>query len=123
MVDGFYGVEYWKDDNAGVGILLLRNGKLLGCDITGGSYTGSYEPTSDHGYADAEANVDFEGGVDLVFDFTTPEDGLDFDIKFTIQKYGGPTVFKAETPFGTVNYRLHFLRDATWLDSLNQLGI
>ena len=88
MANGFYSVEYWIEDNRGIGLLLFRNGKLLGYDIGGGSYTGTYKPTADHGCFVAEANVEFQGGVLLVSGDTTPEDGLDFNIEFTFQKYG-----------------------------------
>ena len=117
MAEGIYGVRYWQDSGEGVGILVLRRGRILGYDIGGGVYSGTYEARSD-GHFDAKVTLEGVGGLTLVTGHVTPEDGEEIPIEFTVQKYPGPTEFEAATPYGPVKYQLDRLQSASWLDPL-----
>jgi transcriptional regulator with XRE-family HTH domain len=47
--EGIYRIEYRGDGGTGYGTLVLRNGKLAGTDVAGGSYEGTYlyDPTTE----------------------------------------------------------------------------
>lgn len=109
--EGFYKIEYRGGSGAGVGMIVLDTGEVVGADIAGGSYLGSYAFNVQTNMIDVDAIVEIAPGAWAVTGHAAGSTPLRFPLQASIPKgqiAGYP--ISAQTPLGPIQFRLTWLR-------------
>ena len=85
MRDGMYGIKFQSRQGAGMGLLILDNGRVYGTDTEGVRYDGEYLFDENTGFADVKAKVTFPPNVKAVFGVSNPYE-WSFDITTRINR-------------------------------------
>lgn len=112
--EGFYKVDYAAEAEGEIGIgfalLALDTGMVVGADITGGRYDGSYEWNERTQLLDVNIAAWIPEGVRVVQGQTAGPGGLSFDVRCSFPREPDNQVFQATTSFGPVAVRITLLR-------------
>jgi predicted transcriptional regulator len=110
MRDGMYGVEYTSVAGAGVGVLILDNGRVFGADPFGGKYDGEYLYNEVTGLAELRLKLTFAPNAPAVFGITNPyEWSIDVAAKIDPRLDSGQT--RIATPVGPqIDAQYRYLR-------------
>jgi hypothetical protein len=99
MRDGMYGVQYESVAGAGVGVLVLDNGRVFGADPFGGKYDGEYLYDEGSGLAELRLKLTFAPNAPAVFGISHPyEWSIDVTAKIDPRLDSGRT--RIATPVG-----------------------
>jgi DNA-binding transcriptional regulator YiaG len=108
--EGMYSFQFAGAQGAGVGALVLNNGRAFGSD-GGVLYDGTYEPNrSRPGFVDVKLHLTVPPGTALVQGVPPQPMTFGFDLACTFSTRGQTDVSVA-TPYGHVQGRVSFLRD------------
>ena len=110
MREGFYKFDYLGVAGSGSGVLVLDTGMVVGADVTGGTYDGEYEWNEQKQHLDVKVSVWIPEGVLVVQGVTAPSKGLRFEVRCAFPRKPDNQVIIADTEFGPVELRIHFLR-------------
>jgi hypothetical protein len=108
-VDGIYSAYLTGIAGSGIAMITLKNGVLVGADVSGILFDGQYRNVSD-GYR-GFITVSVPGGGQLIQGVTAPPQGLNYEvpIHFPPDFLERPFI-TITTPYGAVNCRLVKLR-------------
>ncbi len=110
-MDGFYVAYISGTAGLGMAMFIFREGVMVGSDISGVSYDGTYVASEDGRSAQVSAVVNVPGGTTLVQGVVVPPEGESFRIERLIPLVNDAQFFPLDTPHGPVNVRLTKLRD------------
>lgn len=111
MREGFYLVEYVGLAGAGNAIMALDTGIVIGVDITGGLYDGTFEWNEQTQLLDIDVRVQVPEGVVLAQGNVAPPGGLVFGVQCSFPRNPDNQIVEARTDFGPVNVRVRLLRE------------
>jgi hypothetical protein len=110
-IDGFYVAYISGTAGLGMGMFIFSNGVVVGSDISGVSYDGTYVASEDGKSAHVTALVKVPGGTTLIQGVVVPPEGESFQLDRIIPILSDAPFFPLDTPHGPVNVRLTKLRD------------
>ncbi len=110
QIDGFYVAYISGMVGLGMAMFIFRDGVVVGSDMAGVSYDGTYIPSEDHRTVHVTASVKVPGGTTLVQGRVVPPEGESFQIDRSIPIVSDAPFFPLDTPHGPVNVRLTKLR-------------
>ncbi len=100
MRDGMFGMVFQSTPgNAGMGMLVLDNGRVYGTDTEGVRYDGTYLFNEHTGIADIKAKVTFPPNVRAVFGVSNPYEWA-FDITASFNPKQNKSTVKVSTSLG-----------------------
>ena len=110
MKEGFYRVDFTGVADWGFGLIALDTGEIVGCDIGGGIFDGTYD--FNHGTNTVDATVTFTAteAVGLVQGVTLAP-GQTFGVRVSFPKDAEGVVVQADTDLGPVNVKMTCLRE------------
>ncbi len=112
MINGFYAIYYTGVSGSGIGVLAINNGIIVGADMVGGRYDGTYKPSATTGAYDANVRITIPPGSSLVTGALAGPQPLYMDVSMTLpEDLGGEQPIRIETPTGPVNVIFRKLRD------------
>ena len=94
----------------GFAIMVLDTGIVIGADVTGGVYNGTYEWNEQTQLLDMEATGLVPEGVQLVQGMVAPAGGQNLEVKCSFPREPDNVVVPATTNFGLVQVCVRFLR-------------
>ncbi len=107
MKEGFYSISYTSTSGArGFGLIAMDTDILVGVDVGGVEYDGTYQYDPSSGMIEAEVKAKVPSGANLV----TGAADEDFDFKINFPRETTNTPFTINTPGGPVNAVIKFLR-------------
>ncbi len=110
--EGFYQIRYAGQAGQGVGIMVLDTGLVVGCDVVGGRYDGTYNYNQTTDLLDLEVTVWVPPGTWLVQGIPARSEPYTFQARASIPRnFTGEQAFAGQTEFGPVAFRLTKLRD------------
>lgn len=111
MRDGMFGITFQGKQGAGMGVLVLDNGRVYGTDTEGVRYDGEYLFHEATGLADLKLKVTFPPNVASVFGISNPYE-WSFDVTATINPKvkSGPVAVKSSLGL-PLNAQYVFLRN------------
>ena len=107
MKEGFYSINYTGTTGSGFGLITMDTGVIVGVDITGIEYDGTYEYDEGSKMIEAKIAAKVPIGVNLVTG-VLPDRNFDFKISFPRQTTN--TSLTIKIPGGTVDAIIKFLR-------------
>lgn len=112
MISGFYAIYYTGVGGSGIGVLAINNGIIVGADMVGGRYDGTYTQSAIAGNYDAKVRITIPPGSSLVTGALAGPQPLCMDVAMTLpENLGGEQPIRIETPTGPVNVIFRKLRD------------
>jgi len=84
MVDGIYQITFRGAADWGMGILLLKDGKITGADVAGALYDGNYSDKGDN--IAIKITLTVPPGVTLVMGTPPQSKEYSFDFEFSLSK-------------------------------------
>ncbi len=112
MVNGFYAIYYTGVTGSGIGVLAINNGIIVGADMMGGRYDGTYKQGATAGVYDAKIRIIIPPGTSLVTGAIAGTQPLYMDVALTLpENLGGEQPIRVETQTGPVNVIFRKLRD------------
>jgi hypothetical protein len=113
MINGFYAIYYTGVSGTGIGVLAINNGVIVGADMLGGRYDGTYKPSSTTmGSYDANVRITIPPGASLVTGALAGPQPYYMDVAMTLPaNLGAEQPVRIETPTGPVNVIFRKLRD------------
>ena len=112
MINGFYAIYYTGVTGSGLGVLAINNGIIVGADMVGGRYDGTYKQSAIAGDYDAKVRIVIPPGSSLVTGALAGPQPLYMDVVMTLpENLGGEQPIRIETPTGPVNVIFRKLRD------------
>ncbi|CAA7611404.1 conserved hypothetical protein [Candidatus Terasakiella magnetica] len=110
-IDGFYSIQFGGAAGAGIGILVVHNGKVVGIDAGGVAYDGSASPTPG-GNVGVNLLLNVPAGVHLVQGVVKPQPWqLPINVVVPEASLGNGQPLAVGTPVGPVNVVIKKLRD------------
>ena len=114
MREGFYKVDYAAEAdgeiNIGFALLALDTRMVVGADITGGLYDGSYEWNERTQLLDLTVAAWIPEGVTVVQGQTAGPGGLKFEVRCSFPREPDGRIVEADTSLGPVALRIFLLR-------------
>lgn len=110
-LDGFYVAYISGAAGLGMAMFIFREGIVVGSDISGVSYDGTFVASEDGKSAHVSALVKVPGGTTLIQGHVVPPEGESFRLERIIPIISDAPFFPLDTPHGPVNVRLTRLRD------------
>lgn len=114
MREGFYKVDYAAEAHGEIGIgfalLALDTGMVVGADVTGGRYDGSYEWNERTQHLEMVVTAWIPEGVRAVQGHTAGPGGLEFEVRCSFPREPENQVVQADTSLGPVALRITLLR-------------
>ena len=110
MREGFYRVDYQGIAGLGFAIMVLDTGIVIGADVTGGVYNGTYEWNDQTQLLDVTASGRVPEGVQLVQGVVAPAGGLELEIQCSFPREPDNVVVPAMTNYGPIQVAVRFLR-------------
>lgn len=112
MIDGFYAVYYTGVTGSGIAVLVINNGTIVGADMAGGRYDGTYSESPTTGFYDAKIKITMPPGTALVTGVLAGPQPLIMEMAITLPaNLGGEQPIRMETQTGPVNAIFRKLRD------------
>ena len=112
MKEGFYSIVYQGTMGFGFGMLALDTGVVVGADVAGGTYDGSYAFNPMTNSLDIYVEVSIPAGVSLVQGIAAQPDAYTFPVSFGITRdLGKEQPVTIPTPYGNVAVVLKKIRD------------
>jgi hypothetical protein len=110
--EGFYQIRYAGPAGQGFGIAVLDSGLVVGVDMVGGRYDGTYKYNQTTDQLDLEVTVWVPPGVWLVQGVPAQSEPHIFKASASISRnWTGEQTFTGDTEFGQVVFWLSKLRD------------
>lgn len=109
-VDGFYVAFVTGTGGQGIALFVFRDGVVVGSDMAGVKYDGSYRLIDGGLGLEVTARVRAPGGVNLVQGRVTPPEGYSYSLTIRVPLGEESSFFRVETPLGPVNAKLVKLR-------------
>lgn len=110
-IEGFYLAYATGLQGNGVIMFVVMGGKIVGADIMGVRFDGTYTPTQDGGGFDAIIKITAPAGQTLIQGISTGPVGLTYEVKtFLPHDLESVDFLKIPTQFGSVNARFQKLR-------------
>lgn len=115
MTEGFFRIAYTGMSGSGFGMVVLQNGNVIGADVSGGVYDGTYSEDQETGKISFSVNLAAPAGVPLVQTGVVLASPLDISITASLEfaDISGERPVLFETALGPVNVILKKLRDFT----------
>ncbi|MDQ0473775.1 helix-turn-helix domain-containing protein [Labrys wisconsinensis] len=110
MREGMYGIEFQSGSGAGIGVLVLENGRAYGVDAGGVKYDGGYVYDDKTGFAELSLKLTFAPNTPAVFGIRHPyEWAIDVSTRLDPRQERGR--LRLATPIGpTVDVQYRYLR-------------
>lgn len=109
--DGFYSIVFQGATDWGVGTVVLSNGKVVGADVGGVTYDGTFKAGNTPGTLDIDVTANVPANVRVVQGYSKPTP-WSFPIKATVPAgaVGQERRVSISTPLGTVALAFKMLR-------------
>ncbi len=109
-MNGFYSVYFTGTSGSGFGLLALKDGVIVGVDVTGGKFDGQYQVAGDH--IEGGLRVSLPPGVISITGHPAGPQGLvlEYPLRLPINLGEGHTM-PMPTPYGPINMIVKKLRD------------
>jgi hypothetical protein len=113
MTEGFFRIAFTGATGSGLGILVLRNGSVVGADTGGGTYDGSYKENADTQALEFVITLSMPAGVAPVqtgIPLATPI-SVPINASLLQDDIGGANPTLVQTPLGPVNVLFAKIRE------------
>ena len=113
MKEGFYSITYagaGAGGDPGFGILVLDTGAVIGADVAGGRYDGTYVYNDKTEMIDAKLKLTVPAGVWLLTGVPAQDKEWSFEFEASFPRETSETPFRVDLPSGPVNVIIRFLR-------------
>ncbi len=111
MVEGFYAIYYTGVAGSGLGILVLKDGIIVGADAFGGVYDGQYRENASTGMLEGKLKLSMPGGVPLVTGGPASPDPYTIEFPLVLSPDRGDKPVPVNLPTGPINVVFKKLRD------------
>ncbi|WNM61169.1 hypothetical protein [Candidatus Nitrospira neomarina] len=112
MIDGFYSIFFTGVSGQGFGVIVLKDGILVGADNTGGSYDGHYTVNNEKQFLIGEVVLNAPPGIQLVTGAATGSEPASWVMPLSLPPdFGNGRAFPMKTPTGPINIIFRKLRD------------
>ncbi|HXV25225.1 MAG TPA: hypothetical protein VED46_13310 [Alphaproteobacteria bacterium] len=110
--EGFYKLEFAGASGVGIGVIVLDTNMVVGCDVGGVVYDGSYERNERTDQLDLKLTLTVPPGMGLVTGVPARDKAHSFWVRTSIPRdFEGTQIFDADTQFGPVRFRIAKIRD------------
>jgi len=111
MRDGFFGISFQSNNDAGMGVLIFDNGRVYGTDVAGVRYDGEYLFDEGSGLADIKIKVTFPPNVKAAFGIANPYE-WSFDVRTSFNPKQNSGQLAVQTSIGRpLKAQYVYLRD------------
>ena len=111
MKEGFYSITYkGAEGDLGFGILVLDTGAVIGADVAGARYDGTYVYNPKTEMIDTKLKLTVPAGVWLVTGVPAQDKEWSFNFVASFPRETSETPFRVDTPTGPVNVIIRYLR-------------
>ncbi len=111
MKEGFYSITYTgAPGGVGFGILVLDTGAVIGADVVGGRYDGTYVYNARTEMIDAKVKLTVPDDAWLVTGVPAQGGEWSFDFEASFPRETSETPFRVNIPSGPVNVIIRYLR-------------
>lgn len=109
-MNGFYAIYFTGTSGSGFGLLALKDGSIVGVDVTGGMFDGEYKVIGDE--MEGRLRVNLPPGTTSVTGHVAGPNGLtlEYPLRLPINLGAGHTI-SLRTPHGPINVNVKKLRD------------
>lgn len=109
-MNGFYAIYFTGTSGSGFGILALKDGIIVGVDVTGGLFDGEYKVIGDA--IEGRLKVNLPPGTVSITGHAAGPNGLtlEYPLQLPVNLGAGHTV-SLQTPYGPINVNIKKLRD------------
>ena len=113
MIDGIFRLAYTGTEGTGFGLLVLLNGSIVGADVSGGLYDGTYSEDLQTGKVRFSLNVAAPAGVPLVQTGVAPTSPVNIPITAYLDRddLSSEKPILIKTHLGPVNVLFTKIRD------------
>ena len=112
MINGFFAIYYTGVGGSGIGVIAIRDGVIVGADMTGGRYDGTYSENPGTGNFDAKIRMSYLPGTSLVTGALAGPQPLHLDMTTTLPvDLGSEKPLRLDTPTGPINVIFRKLRE------------
>lgn len=110
-IDGFYRGYFTGVQGNGVALFVLKNGILVGSDVFGVSFDGSYVTDPSGGAVTGTVTVTAPPNATLVQGVMSGPHGMSYEVQFSLpSNFQEQPYIRLVTPLGPVNVSLELLR-------------
>ncbi len=111
MKEGFYSITFaGAGGDFGSGVLVLDTGAVIGADVAGVRYDGTYAYNPKTEMIDAKVKLTVPPGVWLVTGVQAQDEEWSFDFEVSFPRETPETPFRVNIPSGPVNVIIRYLR-------------
>ena len=111
MKEGFYSITYaGAGGDLGFGILVFDTLAVIGADVAGGRYDGTYFYNAKTETIDAKLKLTVPAGVPLVTGVQAQDEEWSFEFELSFPRETPETPFRVDIPSGPVNVIIRYLR-------------
>lgn len=110
-MEGIYAMYFTGSTGSGQGLLIMKNGVIVGADVSGGVYDGSYTQEPDR-TLDVKIHLKLPPGAALVTGASAGTTPMEVDIATKLpENFSSGQALAIKTPTGPVNIIFKRLRD------------
>lgn len=110
--DGYYAGYFAGAEGEGLGIISLNNGVLVGADVTGTKFDGTYQKDNITGDLVGNVTVAAPPLVKLIQGHDTGDKGITYNVPFRLPPdFTSKPYILLDTIYGPINVKLVKLRD------------
>jgi hypothetical protein len=110
--NGIYSGYFTGSAEIGFGLLLIKDGLIVGADAGGVKFDGKYEANKSGDGFEGIVQVNAPPGGTLIQGIPTGPNGLNYEVKVHLPlDFGARPFIKIETPFGPINVKFVKIRD------------
>ena len=110
MKEGYYRVDYQGMEGLGFALIALDNETVVGVDVAGGTYDGTYTWNTQTERLDVKASVWVPEGAQTVQGIVAPSGGLKFWVKCSFPREPDDELITATTEHGLVSVQIRLIR-------------
>jgi hypothetical protein len=109
-MNGFYSIYFTGTTGSGFGLVALKDGTIIGADVTGGTFDGQYEVIGNQ--IEGKFINKLPPGAMSITGLTAGPDGLtlEYPLRLPLDLGAGHTV-AMQTPYGPINVIVKKIRD------------
>lgn len=109
-MNGFYAIYFTGTQGTGFGLLILKDGIIVGADVAGGVFDGNYKTVGDQ--IEGELTAKLPAGVVSITGQPAGPNGLvlEFPLRLPVNLGAGRTI-SLQSPNGPINVNVKKLRD------------
>lgn len=112
MTEGFYSIFFTGVSGQGFGVIVLKDGTLVGADSAGGTYDGHYTIENEKQFLTGEVVLKAPPGIQLVTGAATGSEPASWTIPLSLpHDFGNGQPLSIKTPTGPINIIFRKLRD------------